>query len=185
MVRTTPSSDATDSPDPSQTFADPAGLVVDNEQSEQRLRRIVELAKQTLGGVEDVSLTVIEDGRPRSVVFTGPVAIHLDHHQYEAGFGPCLDAAKTGQTIVLGSQHDDTPYQELTRTADRAGVRHIVSVGMPLSQRTIGSLNIYRHATAPLSSASLQQAEMFANHAAVTIADVTSYANATQVAAAF
>ena len=144
-----------------------------------RLRRIVELAKQTLDGVEDVSLTVIEDGHPRSVVFTGPLAIHLDHNQYEAGFGPCLDAATSGQTIILDSQQDDTPYRDFTQTADHAGVRHIVSVGMPLAQRTIGSLNIYRNATAPLSSAALQQAQVFAKHAAVTIAQVTSYANAT------
>jgi GAF domain-containing protein len=183
MVNPTPSSDTTDSPDPSQAFDELADLVVDDRPSEQRLRRIVELAKQTFGGVEDVSLTVVEDGRPRSVVFTGPLAIHLDHHQYEAGFGPCLDAAKTGQTIVLDSQHDDSPYQEFTHTADRAGVRHVVSVEMPLAQRTIGSLNIYRTATAPLSTAALQQAEVFANHAAVTIANVTSYANATHPSA--
>lgn len=183
MVNTTPSSDTAHSPDPSQALDALAGLLVDDRPSEQRLRRIVELAKHTLGEVEDVSITVIEDGHPRSVVFTGPLAIHLDHHQYEANFGPCLDAAKTGQTIILDSQHDDSPYQELTRTADLAGVRHVLSVGMPLAQRTIGSLNIYHNATAPLSTAALQQAEVFANHAAVTIANVTSYANATHPSA--
>jgi GAF domain-containing protein len=145
MASTNPP-DATDGPDPSQASAEPARHVNDHQPSEQRLHQIVELAKQTLDGVEDVSLTVIEDGSPRSVVFTGPLAIHLDHHQYEAGFGPCLDAATSGQMIVLDS-HDDTPYREFAQTADRAGVRHVVSVGMPLAQRTIGSLNIYHNAT--------------------------------------
>jgi GAF domain-containing protein len=181
MASTNPP-DATDGPDPSQASAEPARHVNDHQPSEQRLHQIVELAKQTLDGVEDVSLTVIEDGSPRSVVFTGPLAIHLDHHQYEAGFGPCLDAATSGQMIVLDS-HDDTPYREFAQTADRAGVRHVVSVGMPLAQRTIGSLNIYRTATTPLSTAALQHAQVFANHAAVTIANVTSYANATNPSA--
>ena len=106
-----------------------------------------------------------------------------DRDQYEAGFGPCLDAATSGQTIILDSQHDDTPYREFIQTADGAGVRHVVSVGMPLAQRTIGSMNIYRNAATPLSSADLQQAQRFAHHAAGTIAHVTSYANATHPSA--
>src|ERR687898_3057000 len=104
MVNSSPAPDTDVSSDPAQAVAELAGRVVDDQPSEQRLRRIVELAKQTLNGVEDVSLTVIEDGRPRSVVFTGSLALDLDERQYEAGFGPCLDAAKTGQTIVVDSQ---------------------------------------------------------------------------------
>src|SRR5215216_6161771 len=144
---------ATDGPDPLQAFAELALIVIDTNPPERTLRRVSELAKQTLDGVEDVSLTVIEDGRPRSVVFTGPLAVHLDERQYEAGFGPCLDAAKSGQTIVVDSKKDDSPYREFAQVADRAGVRHSVSVGMPLAQRTIGGLNIYRSAEAPYSSA--------------------------------
>ena len=68
-------------------------------------------------GIEDVSLTVLERGRPRSVVFTGPLAVDLDERQYELGFGPCLDAAKTGQTIVVDSRQDDAPYREFARAA--------------------------------------------------------------------
>jgi hypothetical protein len=49
-------------------------IVVGVEAPHQTLHRIAELAQQTLDGVEDVPLTVIEDRRPRSVVFTGPLA---------------------------------------------------------------------------------------------------------------
>src|SRR5215211_4027546 len=64
---------ATDGPDPLQAFAELALIVIDTNPPERTLRRVSELAKQTLDGVEDVSLTVIEDGRARSVVFTGTV----------------------------------------------------------------------------------------------------------------
>jgi hypothetical protein len=59
-----------------------------------------------------------------SVVFTGALAVDLDERQYELGFGPCLDAAKTGQTIIVDSQEDDGPYREFARVAGGAGVRH-------------------------------------------------------------
>ena len=178
MDDVTPTTATGEGPDWLSAVADLSRLVVAADPPEQTLRRIAELAKQTLGGVEDVSLTVIENGRPRTVVFTGALAVDLDERQYEAGFGPCLDAAKTGQTVVVDSRENDTPYREFARVADRAGVRHIISVGLPLAERTIGGLNVYSTADAPLSTAVLGQAEVFAGHAAVAVANIVSHARA-------
>jgi GAF domain-containing protein len=178
MDNNTPAAGAGKRTDPLQAFAELALIALDAGPPERTLRHIAELAKQTLGGVEEVSLTVIEDGRPRSVVFTGPLAADLDERQYELGFGPCLDAAKTGQTITVDSREADTPYREFARVADRAGVRQIVSVGMPLAQRSIGGLNIYRTDAAPVSSTFLEHTEVFAGYAAVVVANVTSHARA-------
>src|SRR5215213_5024127 len=166
----TPASATGGGPDPLQAFAELALMVVDDNPPEPTLRRVAELAKQTLDGVEEVSLTVVEDGRARTV--------DLDERQYELGFGPCLDAAKTGQTIIVDSQEDDGPYREFARVAGGAGVRHIVSVGMPLGQSCIGGLNIYRTADTPYSSAFLEYAHVFAGHAAVAVANITSHAKA-------
>jgi hypothetical protein len=68
-----PASGADDRRDPLHAFAELARIVLGAEPPRQTLHRIAELAKQTLDGVEDVSLTVVEDGRARSVVFTGPL----------------------------------------------------------------------------------------------------------------
>src|SRR5215210_2746562 len=174
----TPASATGGGPDPLQAFAELALMVVDDNPPEPTLRRVAELAKQTLDGVEEVSLTVVEDGRARSVVFTGALAVDLDERQYELGFGPCLDAAKTGQTIVVDTGESDGPYRAFARVANRAGVRHVISVGMPLDQRVIGGMNIYSTADAPVSDAVLEQAQVFAGYAAVAVANVTSHANA-------
>src|SRR5215213_8927482 len=138
----TPASATGGGPDPLQAFAELALMVVDDNPPEPTLRRVAELAKQTLDGVEEVSLTVVEGGRARSVVFTGALAVDLDERQYELGFGPCLDAAKTGQTIILDTSAVDSAYHEFARLAARAGVRHVVSVGLPLARRSIGGLNV-------------------------------------------
>jgi hypothetical protein len=100
-----------------QTFAELALITVNSDPPEQTLRRVAELAR-TLGDVEDVSLTVIDSGRPRSVVFTGQLAVDLDERQYELGFGPCLDATKTVRlwwsiptmsTVRIGSSPGSPP----------------------------------------------------------------------------
>jgi GAF domain-containing protein len=183
MAETTPAFEAKTHVDSVPAFAELALITVDTRPPEQALRRVAELAKQSLGGVEDVSLTMIEDGRPRTVVFTGPLAVDLDERQYELGFGPCVDAARTGQTIIIDHNRDDAPYREWARIARRAGVRHTVSVGLPLAQRSIGGLNIYKTTEDPVPPGFLEHAEMFARYAAVTVVNVTSYAGAADEAA--
>lgn len=161
-----------------EVLAELASITVNADPPEQILHRVAELAKRALGGVEDVSLTVICDRHPKSVIFTGPLAVQLDERQYELGFGPCLDAALTGQTILVDTAAGDSPYREFAMIAARAGVRHVVSVGLPIAQRSIGGLNIYRTVDGPLHPAFLQQAEMFSSYAAVAVNNIASYADA-------
>ena len=124
---TTPTSDAESHRDPMHAFAELALITVDGNPPAQTLRRIAELAKQTLDGAEDVSLTVVEEGHPRTTVFTGPLAVDLDERQYDLGFGPCLDAAKTGQTLVLDTTDEHFPYPSV-RPDRRAGRRQVHGV---------------------------------------------------------
>jgi GAF domain-containing protein len=164
--------------DPGKAFAELALIAVNAHSPEPTLRRIAELAKQNLSGVKDVSLTVVNEGHPRTVVFTGPLAVDLDERQYELGFGPCVDAANTGQTIVVDTTSNRPPYQEFGRIAARAGVRHVISVGLPLALRTIAGMNIYRSTDTAFPPRFIEHAEVFANYAAVAVNNVTSYANA-------
>lgn len=175
MTENTPSADDRD--EVTQAFAELALIAVNPDRTEHTLQRVADLAKRSLRGAEDVSLTVIHDQHPHSVVFTGPLAIDLDERQYDLGFGPCLDAAKTGQTIVVDTQAVGSPYSEFAGIAGRAGVRHVVSVGLPLAQRSIGGLNIYCTTPGPISPEFIQHAEVFASYAAVAVNNVTRYAD--------
>jgi GAF domain-containing protein len=180
---TTNTSPEDDRQDVIHAFAELALITVNGDPAEHRLRRVAELAKRSLGGVEGVSLTFIRDRHPQSVVFTGALAIDLDERQYDLGFGPCLDAAKTGQTIVVDTDATDSPYNEFARIAARAGVRHVVSVGLPLDQRSIGGVNIYCADDAPITPEFVQHAEVFASYAAVAVNNVTRYADVADEAA--
>ena len=182
MEHTTPVSDG-EQHDLIQAFAELALITVNADAPEQALRRVAELAKQTLGGVEDVSLTMIAGGLARSMVFTGSLAVDLDERQYELGFGPCLDAAKTGQMIVVDTSSDDTPYREFARTAARRGVRHVVSVGLPLAQRSVGGMNIYKTTGDSFTPLFLEYAQVFAGYAAVAVNNIASYTAAANEAA--
>jgi len=152
-------------------------IVVGSDSLDAIVGRVAELAKQSLPGAIDVSVTVVEDnGKPRTVIFTGPLAVDLDERQYRAGFGPCLDAAATGQTLVLDTDDASSAYPEFGELALRAGVRQVVSVGLPLGQQTVGGMNIYGTDELTSDAAFVERAEAFAGYAAVAVNNAAAYA---------
>ena len=121
-------------------------------------------------------MTVIEAERPRTVVYTGPLAMELDERQYADENGPCLDAAVSGRTITVN--HLDlatTPYPRLSAAAGQAGIAHTVSVTLPEADQVTGGLNLYRSTALPFEDAVVALAETFAAQAAVVIANANQH----------
>ncbi len=139
------------------------------------LQRIAEQARQLIPELTEVSVTLIDNGRPRTVVFTGTLASYLDERQYEAGFGPCTDAAISGNTIIVDTADSTSPYAGFGTIAARHGIRHVVSVGLPIPQRTVGALNMYSDTEGPISADSVGLAEAFAIYAGVAVANAALY----------
>lgn len=133
------------------------------------LGQVAELARATVPGADEVSVTLIEDDAARSVAFTGDVAVDLDERQYERGFGPCMDAAVTGNTVVIKDTEVEDRYQDFAAVAARAGIRSTLSVGMPVPQRTVGGLNFYARVPAAFDGASVDLAQAFADYGAVVL----------------
>ena len=116
-------------------------------------------------------------------MFTGQLAVQLDERQYETGFGPCLDAAVSGQTITVDNQEPTvSAYPDFSAVARRAGILHTVSVGLPVAQRVIGGLNIYGSDELPFDDAAIEVGETFASYAAVAVANASLYNSSADLA---
>ena len=148
------------------------------------LRKIADLAQETIQGVQATSVTMMEKDKARTVVFTSPLAVQLDERQYEIGFGPCMDAAVTGQMVTVDTRNPgSSAYPAFAEIALRAGVRHIVSVGMPMNERVVGGLNIYGSDELPFTGTAVDIAQTFAGYAAVAVSNAASYHDALDLAA--
>ena len=174
-TRTRPSTPSTSAP-----TSGVAQVLLGEEPLTQVLERVAQSAKDTLPGEFEVSVTMVEDGRPRSVVFTGGLAVHLDERQYEDGFGPCLDAARTGRTIALPDMAADEAYPGFARQASRQGVTRSLSVGLPVPGRSVGGLNLYGRDRTGFDGATVAAAEAFAGQVAVVLANAAIYARAAE-----
>jgi GAF domain-containing protein len=107
------------------------------------LEEVAGLAKRVLPAAPEVSVTLVEGDRAYTAAFTGILAIELDERQYDGGFGPCLDAAVSGQKIKVSMDDPNSAYPDFCRIAQRMGVTHSLSVGIPVATPTVGALNLY------------------------------------------
>jgi GAF domain-containing protein len=143
------------------------------------MRRVADLAVKTIPGADDVSLTLVEDARARTVAFSGDLAVTLDERQYEDGFGPCLDAALTGQIIAVEDTEHDDHYPGFARQAWRQGIRHTLSIGMATMNRTTGALNVYGGGLdGPFDQQARDIAAGYAAYASVALLNAATYASA-------
>jgi len=133
------------------------------------LQRVAELAVATIPGADEISVTLVDGEKARSVAFTGTLASQLDERQYAKGFGPCMDAALTGQTVSLPDLEHEEHYPDFAAVALRSGVRSSLSVGMPVPQRQVGGLNVYAKAPHAFDDAAVDMAKAFADYAAVAL----------------
>ncbi len=124
-----------------------------------------------------MSVTLIQDGAATTAAFTGPVALHLDETQYDAGYGPCLDAGRASATVTIEDMATEDRWPQFTARALEQGVRSSMSVSLPVQHAITGALNIYAVQTRAFDSESVDLAQSFASYAAVALANAHLYAS--------
>ncbi len=161
-----------------------ATIVLADQPLTATLSRIADLTRDALPGVGDVSVTLLQGGKARTVAFAGDskLVASLDERQYDAGFGPCLDAAATGRTIeVADTSVPDEIYPEFAAIARREGVWQTLAVGLPTLQEVSGALNLYGNGgQGPFTAETKAAAAGFAGYAAVAITNAALYHGAVE-----
>ncbi len=87
--------------DPIDAYAQPGQIKLGDTDLEGVLDRIAHLARRSIPGADQVSVTLLRGGGARTAAFTGDLAVRLDESQYQVGHGPCLAAAASGVTFSL------------------------------------------------------------------------------------
>lgn len=115
----------------------------DPGQDRQALVQVaVGLGLTAADGVSGCSITEIGGGGYRTTAAAGAVAVALDQAQYDAGIGPCLVAADTGQAQQLDDADRQRRYPAFAVASREHGIRSSLSLpllGVPLP----AAFNIY------------------------------------------
>jgi transcriptional regulator with GAF, ATPase, and Fis domain len=135
------------------------------------LTKIAELGTTALNA-DMAGLTLNDaDGGPKTAVFTNGMVPEIDQAQYDAGRGPCLDAARDGTPRrVSGSSMDWERWPEFLHAATSHGINSTLSLPVVVAKRPIGALNFYAERPDHFDDTLAQVADGFAAQAAIVAA---------------
>ncbi|SDF02896.1 GAF domain-containing protein [Blastococcus aurantiacus] len=154
-----------------------ARLVLAEENVQSVLERVVGAVKGVLPAGAEVSITVVRQRRPTTAAFTGELALHLDEMQYEQGYGPCMDAALSGQLIEITDGRAEDRWPEYIATFLQQGALSALAVPVPAVQLA-ACLNVYFPVAGAFSDEHRQDVCEFAAYAGVALTNLDALQDA-------
>jgi GAF domain-containing protein len=164
-----------DSMDPHEAFAELGRMRLADVDIDMLLDKIAQLAKRSIPGASEVSVTLLHGNSPQTAAFTGELALTLDEKQYERGYGPCMDAADTTTSLLVPDTGSEERWPGWAAVAAQAGVHSSLSVGLPVHEKVTGALNIYATTPKAFDDDAIAIAQTFAGFAAVGLANAHLY----------
>ena len=70
-------------------------------------------------GASSVSVTLLEAERATSAAFTDDLSRAMDESQYDKGYGPCMEAAEAGATVLVSDIGQDERWPDHAADAVR------------------------------------------------------------------
>ncbi len=111
-------------------------------------------------------------GRIETPALTHDVVRDLDGAQYELDEGPCLDAIRVTDTIVIDDTATDPRWPRWGPRAADLGARSVLSVRLATADQVVGGLNIYSKTRFAFDDEAVQQAHRYAQPASMAVAVV-------------
>ena len=115
------------------------------------------------------------DARIGTYVFTHPDVREVDQAQYDTGDGPCVDAFRTAEDVVIDDTRAPGPYPRFRRVTDEHGVRSVMSVPMSTGAVVVGALNLYAPEPGAFERLLIETTRAFATHAAFLLRNHQAY----------
>lgn len=156
--------------DPLERVAEIARRLAEAEDLDELLQRIVDLGQSYLQECDGVSLMMIrKGGEISSPAYSSRVAYESDLAQYETDEGPCLEAIRAHETIVIDDLLEDERWPDYGRRASELGVRSMISFRLFVLGDTMGALDFYSARPNAFDVHDRSIGQVFASHAAVAM----------------
>ena len=168
--------------EPQDAFAELARITLADHSLDSVMERIATLTKTTLGLNGEVSVTLVERGKPSTVAQTGELALELDERQYDRGYGPCLDSIDGGEPLIVSDMQVEPRWPDWAKSAAALGAGSSMSIPVPLQREVSAALNIYSLDRDAFDDAAVELVSTFAAYAGVALANMHLYTAQGQVA---
>ena len=146
-----------------------ARVVLADRELSDVLTEIIGIARRAMPSVDAASITLIRGERPSTAAYDGQMALDADELQYQRGYGPCMDAGRAGQMLLIDDMRSEQRWPDYAQHAAAHGVLSSLSVPLPFQGATIGALNTYAGRPRVVDDHDVELAEEIAGWVAVAI----------------
>ena len=142
-------------------------------EEEYSLPRVLERLMDVVSACDFAGISIRRGkGRIETPALTAPVVEALDGAQYELDEGPCLDAIRVTDTIVIEDTASDPRWPRWGPRAAELGARSVLSVRLSTGDQVVGGLNLYARTRSAFDEDSVQVAHRYAEPASTAVAVV-------------
>jgi GAF domain-containing protein len=160
--------------------AELAGVVVVGRELPDVLTEIVQISRRAMPGAVATSITLIRDDRAFTAAFDGQLAMDADELQYRRGYGPCVDAGRSGEVFVVSDMTSEDRWPDYATHAAGLGVGSSLSIPLPFQGATIGALNNYATTPNAFGDDDVALGQEVAAFVAIAVGNAEATARATQ-----
>jgi transcriptional regulator with GAF, ATPase, and Fis domain len=107
------------------------------------LERLVDVVLKVVTDADAVSVTVSPDKGPRTVAASHEWAITIDKNQYAVDDGPCLEAARIREMVMVSGDEAFARWPEFAADSAVYGVHAYLSAPLIITDEIVGALNVY------------------------------------------
>ena len=137
---------------------------------EDTLARIVSVTAESLAADVGGGVTLLDQaGRAATVGFSDPVIPEVDEAQYRDDAGPCLEATRSGRTVVTDDLRAEPRWPAFAEAATGRGVLSTLSLPLLAGTRVLGALNVYAGRAGAFDDAAVAFGTAFAAQAVIGI----------------
>jgi GAF domain-containing protein len=159
-----------------ESLATLSSMLLSEESLDATLKRVALLACETVPGCDGCGVTLASESGPFTKAASHDIVAPVDHAQYDAGTGPCLTAYRERRVIRVDSMADDDRWPETGRVAVEVGVQSSMSFPLVVRDLAIGAMNLYSMKPDAFASDAERVGRMFAEQAAVALANAQTHA---------
>jgi GAF domain-containing protein len=154
-----------------------------DEASFNRLLNLILDAAVEATGFDAATVSARSGGDIATLAATDERMQAIDHAQYEAMDGPCIEVLDPIEPLYVEDVLTEDRWPAFCEAADDAGVRSSLSVHVNVSaEETATSLNFYARRSHTLADQQLRQAKTFAAQVAAALSNISMHRAAARLA---
>jgi GAF domain-containing protein len=146
-----------------------ANLMVATPSMDRFLNDLARLATGVITPPASCGITLAQANQPLTVASSDALAAHVDEVQYGHDQGPCLQAMRTGQTVIAADLATEQRWGPYPAYALSYGVHSSLSLPLTANGGTRGALNLYAGNPHAFGPSQQQHAELFAGPASAAL----------------